>query len=306
MNLFTYLVQQSHHKQPVTFFSAKREVPVLLNLLGNVVTRSQNVQYLDVSTVSVDQIHAQLQMSFLGASMALWLTHCNALDATSFKVLIKELQSYSGPNTVFCFISESKRIKDTVSLPEIIDVKSFQQLWQVIYPDKKMNKPFVNLFFSKRKNIPVDQACLLMHYAVVLGRHAQQFISDWLPEIIEPDYSLFLLSGYLFAKQSKPFFNLWQQVKHTYAEPFWTAFWSDRIFKAFAYKKYMETNRITDARKVGFGLPFSFMNRDYQRVKMEELRELHNALLAVDFRIKNGMLPYFELLFLTFCNNTLK
>ena len=121
MNLFTFLDQQSNHTKPVTFFSAKDEVPLLFFYLGRVLACSRHMQLLDVSTISIDQVQAQLSMSFLGSSASLWLTYTTQMDAVSLKNLIKVLQSYSGPNTVFCFIPPTKRIKEVVTLPEIID-----------------------------------------------------------------------------------------------------------------------------------------------------------------------------------------
>ena len=303
MNLFTFLDKQSKHTTPVTFFSAKHEVPLLIFCLGRVLARSEQMQFLDVSTLSTDQLQAHLSMSFLGSSTSLWLTHSTQMDTASLKNLIKLLQSYSGPNTVFCFILSTKQIKEAVTLPEIIDYESFGQLWHVLYPGKKMNKELVKLFFAKQRNIPVDQACLLMNYVLVLGKKTKKFIDEWLPEIIEPDYSLFLLSGYLFAKQYSLFFSLWYKVKQNYAEPFWTAFWSERFFRAYAYKKYMDENNINYARKVGFRLPFSFLNKDYKKIQLHELMQLHNELASIDYRIKNGIFAYFELVFFKYCMN---
>jgi hypothetical protein len=73
-----------------------------------------------------------------------------------------------------------------------------------------------------------------------------------------------------------------------YAPTFWANFWADQIWRAYVYCDLMKQQRHTDAKKVQYKLPFSFINRDWHRYDLAELRNAHHFLTTLDFRLKNG------------------
>ena len=100
-----------------------------------------------------------------------------------------------------------------------------------------------------------------MHYAKVLGANTDYFISAWLEKIITPERSLFTLSTYFFAKKAQLFFAEWKNIFGQYSEQFWIAFWSEQLWRAHHYVDYSKAKQFALAKKIGYRLPFTFMQR---------------------------------------------
>jgi hypothetical protein len=50
----------------------------------------------------------------------------------------------------------------------------------------------------------------------------------------------------------------------------------------------MKQKKYTEAKKAQYKLPFSFINRDWSKYTLVELRNAHHFLSTLDFQLKNG------------------
>jgi hypothetical protein len=54
------------------------------------------------------------------------------------------------------------------------------------------------------------------------------------------------------------------------------------------YIEYASQGDYAEAKKVGYKLPFSFIQRDWKNHSIEELKQAHQGIYELDYRIKNG------------------
>jgi hypothetical protein len=62
----------------------------------------------------------------------------------------------------------------------------------------------------------------------------------------------------------------------------------------------MERREMVEAKKVGFRLPFSFMQRDWKKTSVHELIQAHDCIYALDYGLKNGGEFWMELFYTKF------
>jgi DNA polymerase III delta subunit len=126
----------------------------------------------------------------------------------------------------------------------------------------------------------------------VLGKGSAQFSRDWLPDMIVPELSLFSLSQALFDRKPSSFFKLWKQFSQKYSVPFWITFWSEQLWRAYCYVRLQKNGKEAEAKKIGYRLPFSFLNRSWRNYTLEELKTYHHLLYEIDYQVKNGGSAY--------------
>jgi hypothetical protein len=150
----------------------------------------------------------------------------------------------------------------------------------------------------------VDAACLLIRYGMLLGSSVDQFLSQWLPQLISPEQSLFIVSQLLFAKDAKAFFHYWTSIKSEYPDIFWTVYFSEQMWRAAQFVE--AATKKSDVKALSFRLPFSFIKKDWQKTSVLELSKAHQALYEVDHALKNGHGTYsLDLFCLQFLNGQL-
>jgi len=268
---------------PVLFFS------LFLQFLKK--TISDSLQTIDCAQEELSVISAQLATSFLGNKTVFWFTNIAAAKPKKKKQLLSILKSYKGPNAVLFFLDETvactKRDFDCVlQLPPKIDQKQCAEFAAVL--SKPIAPKTVRALFAKSSAIDLDKACLLVQYVALLGKNTEDFTAQWLHQLVEPEHSLQSLSGSLFAKNSKKFFSLWQQLGPDYPPQFWISFWSEQFWRAFYFMQYSHNKQFIEAKRISFRLPYSFINGDWRRLKADQLRDAHKLLYAVDCSLKNG------------------
>jgi hypothetical protein len=280
------------------------------------------VELLDASLLSIDDIKIKLETQFLGQSCVYMVT---ALEQESS--LLSYLAQYQGPHTVILYgIPEQRELfesksqlskglpakelekeivekelpakdlatqsliskKLVIDLPDFVDKTLFTHMarWFDLAITPGIER-FIGELFKRCDTLGLEQACMLMHY-VPLGVYEPLFFEQWLEIIITPAQSMFNLSQYLFQKNGDRFFLQWKAMADTYSAPFWISFWSEQLWRASMLVFLNKQKKYTDARKIAFRLPFSFINRDWQGYSFAELAAAHDFMYRLDWHVKNG------------------
>lgn len=300
MNLAQFLSKSSffddNSSATVLYFKGSQDAYPLLffSILCNRI--KQNIQipvaYIDVAQEDFNNIQSKLETSFLGQASFYWLKSAVDIDEKKRKQLISYLSHYQGPNSVGVFVPLELSVpQDAVEIivDPLIDQKTFVLFMKFLDANSNLtSSQLIVRVFKQNETIPLDTACLLMHYARVLGSNSDYFISSWLEKILTPEKSLFTLSTYFFAKKANLFFKEWARIHAEYSEQFWIAFWSEQLWRAYHYVEYSRLKQFTIAKKIAHRLPFTFMQRDWQQFQAQELSEAHQFIYDIDCALKNG------------------
>ena len=254
--------------------------------------------HIDVAEQQEDLIKAQLETSFLGMARTYRLSGLHGLAKPAAQQWLRYFSTYQGPNRIIFAITQdaaepykkdAQQNLSFVDIPAQIQKPFFIGLFtQLVRQPSVLDKRYIDQLYVRAEKIPLDTACLLIQYLQVLGSTAQEFFTHWIDKLVVPDKSLFLLSQYFFAKQSTHFLNMWTGVKNEYPEQFWISFWSEQVWRALFYCKSMKERDVVNAKKIGYRLPFSFLQKDYRNCSIALLQEAHEALYELDGKLKNG------------------
>lgn len=279
----------------VVQFKLKQEYPLLFFSLffSRLSKHNKQIIFLDLTQSSGDLL-AQLESSFLGASKIYWLGFIDELPKAALQTWSEYLRRYTGPNQLLyasCQDISSAPLSHThIHMTEdAINKKGFIELFT--YFVKKVQPSeldYIDKIYARTGTLSLDAACILLQYMQVAGSKKHEFLQSWLDAIVVPQYSLFNLSQYFFAKDISSFLSYWQYVKTNYAEQFWISFWSEQLWRAACYIKYMQENKFREAKAVGYRLPFSFLQKEYKTYSFQELSSAHDWLYTLDYDIKNG------------------
>jgi len=254
--------------------------------------------YLEVIDVVEQDFSAnmsRLQTSFLGQSVFYWLKNGPELDEKKANKIVTYLQEYQGPHTVICFLqTKSKPTASTDSLvidmDEVkVDRECFALIMRFMQPslDAKKLNPVVKYISSRRLSISLDEVCLISQYLSVCTTVGDDFL-EWLDTILFPDKALFTLSQSFFSKNISSFHAQWQNQSPVYAEAFWLSFWSEQLWRACAVIDLYEKKEFSQAKTMAFRLPFSFIQKDWKKYTIAELRSAHDFVYGMDYQLKNG------------------
>ena len=82
-----------------------------------------------------------------------------------------------------------------MSIPDNVSCKEMIILQQLLpNTPSKWSKQFLQQLGIQYKDIPLDLSCLLLHYALLVGKNSDTFFTEWLDNIMPLQTSLFLLS----------------------------------------------------------------------------------------------------------------
>lgn len=290
---------------PVFCFVGKKYPALFFYHLKQVYKKNEySIQSLDCENIAQDASYkSHLEMSFLGTYYFYWLTNFMALDAKQQQMLQHYFEQYEGPHTLHFFTDKPLITKiPVIELPHDVDLALYVQLFTLFFPEHatKAKSPVILSFFKKYKYLSLENACLLMNYALVLGSKIDYAVEELFDALIVPEKSLFTLSGYFFAKQDREFFKLWHTIKDDYGDVFWTTYWSEQLFRAYCFVELMQKKDFAQAKKSAFRLPFSFVQKDWRTASLMELKSAHNQITTIDWNIKNGISSHFEHFFLNF------
>jgi hypothetical protein len=236
------------------------------------------------------------------------LKNISQLDAKRRAYWVSFVQSYNGPNCLILFCNDvlTRQSNDTcvqVLLPAECDQSLAANILNLLEPkDARRSSLVIRTLFKRRREISLDEICLLTHYMRASGPYLELFLTQWLDSIILPDASLFDLSKYLLARNQESFFKVWYSMADMFGDLFWIAYWGDIFWRAYHFSRLSALGQHEQAKKFAPRLPFSFIQGGWRRISLHELKAALNYVYALDSDIKNGTqgLPYMELLYLKF------
>ncbi len=249
-------------------------------------------QTIDSTTTNLSTLISQLQMSFLGTTSSYWLRDIGDFADKDRKQLLAHIRGYTGPNVLLFFSSTAPTSFDAhaiIELPDLLDKKLFLALLELENPTViQRNSAVIKEIFAHAATISLDTACILIRYMRIIGNNQQEFIRTVLGSLISQETSLFTLSQYFFAKQTAPFFSEWTSCAQQYGELFWITFWSEQLWRTHGYVRYMQQNKIAEAKSIAYRLPFSLVQRDWKKISLHEVQSAHTFLYELDYTLKNG------------------
>lgn len=294
MNLKQFLTTQSLLSESFTigFYGTNYPLLFLKKIRDYIqVQRGLKIICIDMQEAELVQIRAQLEMSFLGQHNIYWLGDLSSLSLKNYTLWMSYLSNYNGPHSILFFTTKefSGKKVTLISLPEQIDYIFFKDLLFFWSSEEWERLSYTaELIFKKMGTLSLDQMMQVMEYAQVLGSGRSAFLDNWLTSIIKPESSLFNLSGALFAGDKRSFLKQWRQLQKDYEFPFWMAYFSEQFFRAYFYINYKKEHKHLEARKIGFRLPFSFLQRDWKKREPMIFQDAHQRITEIDFNLKNG------------------
>ena len=274
---------------------------------------SLSVKHIGEQIADQATLDAELQTTFLGQTHTLWLGNISeALDASRKKIFFAYSAQYQGPHRILCALQEKDVPKSIaqeyiIDLDEDLSIEEKNKILSFLYPSFSFQS-FQKIMNAVGKITTLDHLIVLAQYSMVLGKNTDIFIKEWLSKIIIPQSSLFTLAQYFFGKKTIQFWHTWHEIKNEYPATFWTVFWSEQLWRAYFVIVFQQQNNLIEARKMAYRLPFSFLQKDWQNIELESLKNAHTMLYNIEWRIKNsGSEEHFDLLFHTFfAHNNLK
>ena len=248
-----------------------------------------------------------------------WLGDISHLSAADFKKLLPILKAQAASKSIgFYYDNASSALahdkKNSYSvvncmLKPLDSVKALLELWKLMSAHAANTSTAMHLaqqVFTRSSSLSLDSACQLLVYKNIISGAPEQFIDQYLPELIKPELSLFKLAELFFARSINQFFSMWATIVPTYPDQFWVAFWSDQLFRAYCYKQAVNAQAPYETiKQASARLPFSFTGKDHRGVALEKLQHAHDALTQVDYNFKNGAssIVNFTLLFVKWFDN---
>jgi hypothetical protein len=296
---YSLIVLQAKAPYPALFTTALR---------AKIKQMGHSLESINAAELDFALLRSSLETSFLGMNTSYWISLTD-LDERKQRQIVTYLSSYQGPHTLFITADEEQAAllgantqSCTILIPPHLTAATFTHVAQYLYPAHLLKgiAPFSAALFKRRLNIPIDTGCLLMHYATVLGTGLSDFMAHWVDKIVLADTSLFTLSQYFFARDTHRFFTLWRSIKDDYPEVFWLTYWSEQLFRACIVVNLQRANNPVEAKKMSFRLPFSFMQKDWRLYSSGELKNAHNFVYAMDYKVKNGGMGVLELMYTKF------
>lgn len=301
MSLVQFLTSlDSHFSQDkrylVTYFQTESYPIIFSLLLRNYIRTNYNASLYTYSLAdeSVSALQIQLETYFLGSSLSYWLTHSlGDLEKAKQKEITRYIKQYQGPHTVICFGQEELTGThiNTVIIPQSITKEILYTLLPMLGMQRTAREElFIKKLGTYQATLSLDTACLLLYYGRLLNRNQyDEFFNYWFGQLVDSKQSLFKLSQLFFAKQAGPFFKEWQQIRQSYATQFWISFWSEQIWRAYNFIYLARAHNWIEAKKISARLPFSFMQRDWKQIKLDELYNAHQSLYTLDYKLKHGV-----------------
>lgn len=237
---------------------------------------------------ALNQMYPQLETSFLGEIRIYVLTGIGELSPSDKKKFYAYLKKYQGPHHVVVCVDDGDIFDQAITLPDAVTLSLYQILYELLHGAPCTDRSFMQRLFEEHKTIPLETACALLRYQVVLGRRHAAFFDEWLPSIVTPVQSLFTMSQYFFARQVTPFREIQNKLGQEYVDEFWVSYWSEQLWQAIIFITHAQKSSPLEAKKLVNRLPFSFMQKDWKSYTVIELTRAHDFLYDIDFGLKNG------------------
>lgn len=275
-------------------YSSEKSLPILFS--SYIITQLKQyivVESIQVTELSFSQILSQLQTSFLGMQLTYWLKGIEELDKKTQQSLFRYLEHYEGPHQIllFCseqYISRSGGLK-IIELPEHVNANLISSL--VSFTGKKsvyIEKQLTSLV-KTYDDLTLDQICMILQYVQIISKSDD--VTQLVDRIVESERSLFTLSQHFFAKNAQAFYQLWATYEDHYPMTFWCVYWSEQLWRAYYTRLYMERSQYPLAKAISARLPFSYIQRDWKKTSLVELKNAHQWIYELDRAYKNNIEP---------------
>ncbi|MBI2345199.1 hypothetical protein HYV10_03995 [Candidatus Dependentiae bacterium] len=279
---------------PVVLLKIKKYSPLLFyKFLKNFEKKLS----LDIKKIDLDQdlslVQKDLQTTFLGQAFLYWFSDLSLISSKKKRSdFLNFIAVYQGPHKIIGCVELDEEVHLTHGkMIEFQDSYSSDQVLKLdfLYEGQKVEvvSYFLAKLYRKRKQYSLDQLCILLEYASLLGKNIDQFFERWLDEIVASEVSLYAVGQYFFEKNPKKFFELFNQIRYQYTNPFWTSFFSEQLFKAYWFVVHNGQIAI-EQKQMTFGLPFSFIKNDWRLHKKSSLLLAHQKIYEIDLAIKSG------------------
>lgn len=302
MQLADFLEKCSHEKgaflrnYPVLFFCVEeaQELPIFFahQLVTQLKAYDLSIESLDLEAVPFARIISQLETSFLGMSLLFWLRGVERIDKKYRQALLEYVSVYKGPHQIIIFADQAHVPKQSEKQSIAIAPAATPALCALLcaFFNKKIT-PSMHAFFGKMCQtyhpVSLDQTCMVIAYMQVMGKQEDgAFLFD---KILNSQKSLFALSQHFFAKDCPAFFKLWSKFENEYSLPFWTVYWSEQLWRAYYAHYFLARQQFGHAKSIGFRLPFSYMQKDWKKTSLSELKNAHQFVYELDLNIKNNI-----------------
>ena len=285
--------------KPVIYFTGENCQHIFLDKTKDFIEKQAEISIKKINADgSFSDIISQLSTTFLGQKNFYWISNLESMAAGKKKTdIIQFLKNYSGPHRLFVFVCSSD-LDSSFNSDSIYTCKNnytndSAKKITVLYENMKleMAEYFYNKIFTIKKEYSLSQLCLLKEYAMLFGNNIGQFIDEWIEKLVISDISLFYLSQLFFEKNATDFFIKWDKIRILYSDQFWTAFFSEQLFKSYFYVHHNGIIAI-DQKQLTFGLPFSFLKQDWKMYKCDELQKAHQRIYEIDLSLKSGGSKY--------------
>lgn len=280
----------------VTCFAVKEThaIPIIFlsQIMATARMQEKVIESVDFTDASLAQVLGKLQTSFLGMGLIYYLRNCYELDKKNRQLLFEYLSTYQGPHQILlCALNEDAiRLSKQclVEIPDAINAVTLLSLFNFL--KKKSNaqiQKFIQTVCVSYTSITLDQACMIISYMQVTGKFDE--CGNFLERILQSEQSLFLLSQYFFAKDATQFFKRWSAIEAEYPMTFWCTYWSEQLWRAYYARYYLDHQQAQQAKSIGYRLPFSYLQKDWKKSSLKELKNAHQAIYELDIAYKNNI-----------------
>lgn len=280
----------------VTCIAAKQADAIPVIFLSQTIAQARanglTIESIDLTQSNVAHILGQLQTSFLGMGLIYYLRNSHELDKKNRQLLFEYLATYQGPHQVIlCALTEDAIRLNKHCLVEVPDTVNALVLNALLNFFKKKNNTYIQkciqTICQSYTAISLDQACMILSYLQVIGKYED--CAHVLEHILQSEQSLFSLSQYFFAKDAPNFFKRWAAIEAEYPMTFWCTYWSEQLWRAYYARYYLDHHQPQQAKSIGYRLPFSYLQKDWKKSSLQELKKAHQAIYELDLAYKNNI-----------------
>lgn len=250
------------------------------------------IEMLGVDDLEPSHIISRLETSFLGMKICYWIRGMDALDKKTRQQLLTYLAYYKGPHQII-FLGTHNELNAHFSKRTYIELPAAitSDLARSLLIAFKKNNPVIakntSMLITQHEHLSLDQFCMLISYMQVVGK--TEDYNQILDRVIESEHSLFTLAQHFFAKNGTEFYKLWNLIHAQYPITFWCVYWSEQLWRAHHVFYYVTKGQMAQAKSVSARLPFSFIQKDWKKSSLSELKNAHQWIYDLDRAYKNNI-----------------
>jgi hypothetical protein len=252
------------------------------------------LQRINVESIEKKALDATLHQSILGNYSFFWFgSVASERENKNIQQRTVDLCSYRGPHSVALFTTkQSKNIAAStvvITIPNELNANDIATISDIFLTSSDAaTKNFIKRNVQNRGNLEIESCCLLLNYIDLIGPTHLNGANDFLETVTGSTHSLSQLSEQFFAKNAPNFFQLWSKIHNQYPDIFWIFFWAEQTWRAHHVLRFLAEKNFVHAKKIGFRLPYAFMNRDWQKSSAKELANAYKFLYHLDYALKTG------------------